>query len=126
MQISANAQALAYLASAVLFIFSLKGLTHPATARRGNLLGMIGMALAVAATLLGSEVQSYGFIIAGVVLGGLIEDALRESDQRVPVLGSIPVLGALFRSQKTEKIKTNLMIFIRSSARRKPRRSKPT
>ncbi|MGB5453683.1 MAG: NAD(P)(+) transhydrogenase (Re/Si-specific) subunit beta [Sedimenticolaceae bacterium] len=72
MQISANAQALVYLASAVLFIFSLKGLTHPSTARRGNLLGMIGMALAVAATLLGSEVQSYGFIIAGVVLGGLI------------------------------------------------------
>ncbi|MGB5562566.1 MAG: NAD(P)(+) transhydrogenase (Re/Si-specific) subunit beta [Sedimenticolaceae bacterium] len=72
MQISANAQALVYLVSAVLFIFSLKGLTHPSTARRGNLLGMIGMALAVAATLLGSEVQSYGFIIAGVVLGGLI------------------------------------------------------
>jgi len=48
-----------------------------------------------------------------LVLGGLLEDALRESDQRVPVLGSIPVLGALFRSQKTEKVKTNLMIFIR-------------
>lgn len=48
-----------------------------------------------------------------LVLGGLLEDALRESDQRVPVLGSIPVLGALFRSQKTEKIKTNLMIFIK-------------
>ena len=48
-----------------------------------------------------------------LVLGGLLEDALRESDQRVPVLGSIPVLGALFRSQKTEMIKTNLMIFIR-------------
>jgi NAD(P) transhydrogenase subunit beta len=72
MQISANAQALAYLVSAVLFIFSLKGLTHPATARRGNFLGMIGMALAVVATLLGSEVQSYGFIISGVVVGGLI------------------------------------------------------
>jgi len=48
-----------------------------------------------------------------LVLGGLLEDALRESDQRVPVLGSIPVLGALFRSQKTEKVKTNLMIFIK-------------
>ena len=48
-----------------------------------------------------------------LVLGGLLEDALRESDQRVPVLGNIPVLGALFRSRKTEKIKTNLMIFIR-------------
>ncbi len=72
MQISANLQALAYLASAVLFILSLKGLTHPATARRGNFLGMVGMAIAIIATLLGSEVQSYGFIIAGVVLGGLI------------------------------------------------------
>ncbi len=48
-----------------------------------------------------------------LVLGGLIEDVLRESDQRVPVLGSIPVLGQLFRARKTEKVKTNLMIFIR-------------
>ena len=48
-----------------------------------------------------------------LVLGGLIEDVLRESEQKVPVLGSIPVLGALFRSQKTAKVKTNLYIFIR-------------
>jgi general secretion pathway protein D len=48
-----------------------------------------------------------------VVLGGLIDDVLRETDQRVPVLGSIPVLGNLFRSRKTESLKTNLMIFIR-------------
>ena len=72
MQISANAQAMAYLVSAVLFIFSLKGLTHPSSARRGNHLGMLGMAIAVAATLLGTGVQSYGYIIAGVLLGGLI------------------------------------------------------
>ncbi len=72
MQISANTQALAYLVSAVLFILSLKGLTHPSTARRGNFFGMIGMAIAVLATLLGNEVQSYGFIIAGIVLGALI------------------------------------------------------
>lgn len=48
-----------------------------------------------------------------LVLGGLLEDVLRESDQRVPVLGSIPLLGNLFRSRRTEKLKTNLMIFIR-------------
>ena len=47
------------------------------------------------------------------MLGGLLEDVLRESDQKVPVLGSIPVLGNLFRARKTEKVKTNLMIFIR-------------
>jgi general secretion pathway protein D len=38
---------------------------------------------------------------------------LRESEQRVPILGSIPFLGALFRAQKTDKIKTNLLVFIR-------------
>ena len=48
-----------------------------------------------------------------LVLGGLLEDVLRESDQRVPILGNIPLLGNLFRARKTEKIKTNLMIFIR-------------
>ena len=48
-----------------------------------------------------------------LVLGGLIEDVLRESEQRVPILGSIPFLGALFRSRTTDKVKTNLMIFIR-------------
>ncbi|MGE5154184.1 MAG: NAD(P)(+) transhydrogenase (Re/Si-specific) subunit beta [Bdellovibrio bacteriovorus] len=72
MTLSANAQALAYLVSAVLFILALKGLTHPASARRGNLYGMIGMAIAVAATLLGDEVRSYGFIIAGVAAGAVI------------------------------------------------------
>jgi general secretion pathway protein D len=49
-----------------------------------------------------------------LVLGGLIEDQLLESDQRVPFLGSIPVLGSLFRSRKTDMVKTNLMIFIRA------------
>jgi general secretion pathway protein D len=48
-----------------------------------------------------------------LVLGGLLEDVLRESEQRVPVLGSIPILGNLFRSRKTDKIKTNLLVFIR-------------
>jgi NAD(P) transhydrogenase subunit beta len=72
MEISANFQAIAYLVSAILFILALKGLTHPASARQGNLYGMIGMAIAIAATLLGSEVKSYGFIIAGVAAGAVI------------------------------------------------------
>jgi NAD(P) transhydrogenase subunit beta len=72
MQLSANTQAVIYLISAVLFILSLKGLTHPSTARRGNFLGMAGMALAIGATLLGSEIQSYGFIVAGVLVGAVI------------------------------------------------------
>jgi len=48
-----------------------------------------------------------------LVLGGLLEDVLRESEQRVPILGSIPGLGALFRSRSTDKVKTNLLVFIR-------------
>ncbi len=53
-----------------------------------------------------------------LVLGGLIEDVLLESDQSVPVLGGIPLLGALFRSSTTEKKKVNLMIFIRAEIMR--------
>ena len=48
-----------------------------------------------------------------LVLGGLLEDVMRESEQRVPFLGSIPGLGALFRSRKTDLVKTNLLVFIR-------------
>ena len=48
-----------------------------------------------------------------IVLGGLIEDRLTESESRVPLLGKIPVIGALFRVRNTQKTKTNLMVFIR-------------
>jgi len=48
-----------------------------------------------------------------LVLGGLIQDQVTEKEQRVPILGSIPLLGALFRSNTTTKAKTNLMVFIR-------------
>jgi len=48
-----------------------------------------------------------------LVLGGLVDDQLRESEQRVPFLGRIPGLGWLFRARRTEMVKTNLMVFIR-------------
>jgi general secretion pathway protein D len=48
-----------------------------------------------------------------IVLGGLIEDRLTESEQRVPLLGRIPLLGNLFKVRNTQKTKTNLMVFIR-------------
>jgi general secretion pathway protein D len=50
-----------------------------------------------------------------VVLGGLIQDDVTEVDRRVPVLGSIPGLGRLFRSSGTKLTKTNLMVFLRST-----------
>ena len=49
--INANIAALLYLVAGVLFILALRGLSHPASSRRGNLFGMIGMAIAVATTL---------------------------------------------------------------------------
>jgi general secretion pathway protein D len=48
-----------------------------------------------------------------LVLGGLLQDNVTETEQRVPILGSIPVIGALFRSNKIEQTRTNLMLFIR-------------
>jgi general secretion pathway protein D len=47
-----------------------------------------------------------------VVLGGLIEDQVRESEQKVPLLGDIPYLGALFRSKSVDRRKVNLMVFL--------------
>ncbi len=64
--------ALAYLASAALFILGLKGLTHPASARRGNILTMSGMAVAIVATLMHPAVHSYGWILAGIAVGAVI------------------------------------------------------
>ena len=48
-----------------------------------------------------------------LVLGGLIQEQVDETQQRVPLLGRIPLIGALFRSDSTKKTKTNLMVFIR-------------
>ncbi len=53
-----------------------------------------------------------------LVLGGLIDDQLRDSVSKVPVLGDIPLLGWLFRSHTTSKEKQNLMIFMRPSIMR--------
>ncbi|MDP2325965.1 MAG: type II secretion system secretin GspD [Gammaproteobacteria bacterium] len=50
---------------------------------------------------------------ATLVLGGLIQEQVTERQQRVPLLGRIPLVGALFRSDNTTKEKTNLMVFIK-------------
>jgi general secretion pathway protein D len=48
-----------------------------------------------------------------IVLGGLIQDDVTETNRKVPVLGSIPLLGNLFKSKTTARVKTNLLVFIR-------------
>lgn len=71
-----------------------------------NPAGVITNKRAVASTVLVDDGQI-------VVIGGLIQDAVTDTMEKVPVLGDIPVLGALFRYQKRSRSKTNLMVFLR-------------
>ncbi len=48
-----------------------------------------------------------------VVIGGLIDDKLTWSEQKIPFLGDIPILGNLFKTKKTTKSKTNILVFLR-------------
>lgn len=50
-----------------------------------------------------------------IVLGGMIQDDVQTSNQKVPFLGDIPLLGHLFRNQSNNASKTNLLIFIRAT-----------
>jgi NAD(P) transhydrogenase subunit beta len=86
----------AYLGAAILFILSLGGLSNPETSRRGNLFGMVGMALAVLATVFGPRVSAAGipWIIAALVLGGSI--GLYAA--RVVKMTQMPELVALMHS----------------------------
>ncbi len=59
----------AYLLASVLFIFALKGMSHPRTAVRGNFLGALGMFIAVLVTVLDRRIISYEIIVAGLVVG---------------------------------------------------------
>lgn len=83
---------LAYLAAAVLFILGLKGLTKPRTAVRANLLGAAGMLIAIVATLLDREVASFGFILAGLVLGSAVGAVLAIKIR----MEAMPEMVALF------------------------------
>ena len=97
---NANIAALAYIASGVLFILALRGLSSPETSRRGNNLGMLGMALAVGVTLLtlwstgALDPVTIGLILGGVAVGGGIGAAIAK---RV-AMTAMPQLVAAFHS----------------------------
>src|SRR5215469_8123073 len=93
---SANFTALAYLIAAVLFILALRGLSSPVTSRQGNRFGMIGMAVAVIATLSqhGMSGLGYGLIILGIVIGGSIGTYIAQRIQ----MTALPQLVAAFHS----------------------------
>jgi len=81
-----------YLVASVLFILGLKGLTHPRTAVRGNLLGAVGMLLAIVLTLTDQQIVSYEMIILGLIIGGAIGAALAIKIE----MTSMPELVAVF------------------------------
>src|SRR5882757_6890326 len=94
---NANIAALLYLVAGVLFIQALRGLSNPATSRRGNLFGMVGMTIAVLTTL-GSHPPADGIawvlVIGGIVIGGSIGAVIAR---KVPMT-SMPELVAAFHS----------------------------
>src|SRR5690606_21104004 len=91
---SANLAALAYLLASVRFIMALRGLSSPETARKGNVYGMVGMAIAVLTTLVNPEVVSYGWILIALVIGG----AIGTVTARKIHMTAMPQLVAAFHS----------------------------
>jgi len=83
---------LAYIASAALFIFGLKMLGSPATARKGNFLSAVGMLIAIVVTLMEEIKLPWEYIIGGVVIGALIGGTV----SRLIQMTSMPEMVALF------------------------------
>src|ERR1700744_6402551 len=95
--ISADVAGLLYLIAGVLFILPLRGLSSPASSRRGNTLGMIGMAIAVLTTLAvtgPNDWLSWVLIIVGIALGGGIGAVMARRVQ----MTQMPQLVAAFHS----------------------------
>ncbi|SCB17511.1 Re/Si-specific NAD(P)(+) transhydrogenase subunit beta [Cupriavidus alkaliphilus] len=92
---------IAYLAASALFILSLSGLSHPATARRGNMLGIAGMVIAVMTTVLAGSPDGIAIIIGAMVVGGIAGAMLArrvemtQMPQLVAVLHSFVGLAAV-------------------------------
>jgi NAD(P) transhydrogenase subunit beta len=84
----------AYLTAAVLFILSLGGLSHPESARRGNVYGMFGMVIAIAATLALEGVSAYGVIAVAMAIGAVIGIIVA----RRVVMTAMPQLVAMLHS----------------------------
>ncbi len=92
----ATLSTLAYLAAAVLFILALRGLSHPETSKRGNQFGMIGMAIAMVATLArpGMSYEGIGEILVAIAIGGSVGAVIASRIQ----MTALPQLVAAFHS----------------------------
>ncbi len=91
---SANLTALAYLVASVLFVLALRGLSSPTAARRGNMMGIAGMAIAVIATVVNPQIVSYEWIVAAIVVGGAIGTFIARKIE----MSAMPQLVAGFHS----------------------------
>src|SRR5205823_3796537 len=94
---NANLTALLYLIAGVLFILALRGLSSPETSRRGNLFGMVGMAIAILTTLASHPPAGKGawvLVALGIATGGSIGSVIAR---RVPMT-AMPELVAAFHS----------------------------
>jgi NAD(P) transhydrogenase subunit beta len=81
-----------YLAASVLFILGIRGLSHPRTARQGNLIAAVGMGIAVVATLLDESIESYGLIALGIGVGTVVGAV----SARAVKMTAMPQMVALF------------------------------
>ncbi len=90
---SSNA-ALLYLAASVLFILALKGLSSPVSARRGNVYGMVGMAIAILTTLSMPGMANFQILLGGIALGGVIGTIIAKKIH----MTAMPQLVAAFHS----------------------------
>ena len=96
MSASSQITAFFYLIAAILFVLALRGLSNPETSRRGNQLGMAGMAIALLATLLGNPIGAggWGLIVLGIAIGGSIGAFIAFRIQ----MTALPQLVAAFHS----------------------------
>lgn len=91
----------AYIVAAILFIFSLAGLSKHETSKQGNIFGVVGMAIALIATIFGPDSSNVGWIIVAMVIGGAIgvylakKVEMTEMPELVAVLHSFVGLAAV-------------------------------
>ncbi|SBS34809.1 NAD(P) transhydrogenase subunit beta [Marinomonas aquimarina] len=123
----------AYIGASALFIMALGGLSHQESARRGNIYGILGMALAMGVTIAGAVTDNYGLLLAGLVPGGIIGYILAKRvemtsmPELVAILHSLVGLAAVFVgfanalghgesasvvAQRIHDVETSLGIFI--------------
>jgi NAD(P) transhydrogenase subunit beta len=85
----------AYIGAAILFILALGGLSHPETARRGNVYGIVGMALALLATLVGVVTANYPLLVGALAIGGAIGLVLARRVQMTQMPELVAILHSL-------------------------------